>query len=104
MATDNHSPRSLMTAIVTFLFSIITATILLVVVLLEWLTSLIGSDLVATLIVAAMFLLAAAIIYLLSAHKAITQIKARWDEIYDVAYAARKGFERVRDFIRLFLG
>ena len=104
MQSENHSPRSLMTAIVTFLLSIITATILLVVLLLEWITSLVGSDILATLIVAALFLLAAAIIYLLSAHKAITQIKARWDEIYDIARAARKGYERLRDFLRLFLG
>ena len=104
MQSENHSPRSLMTAIVTFLLSIITATILLVVLLLEWITSLVGSDILATLIVEALFLLVAAIIYLLSAHKAITQIKARWDEIYDVARAARKGYERVRDFLRLFLG
>lgn len=103
MEPNSPSPRRVLTAIICFLFSAITALILLVVLLIEWLTSLLESDVLATLLVAGTFLVAATMIYLLSAHRAIEQIKTRWDAIYDVAYTVRCSYNRVMRFIKLFM-
>lgn len=104
MKSANQSSRRVMTIIVCFLFTAITALILFVVLLLEWLTALLDSNVIATLLVAGMFLLIATMIYLLAARRAIEQIKLRWDAIYDVACTARRSYERVIRFIRLFMG
>lgn len=103
MEHENRSSRRAMTSIVCFLLAVMTALILFVVLLLEWLTMILCSDVLATLVVALTFLMAAAVIYLLSAHKAIEQIKARWDAIYDVAYSLRRAYDRLIGFLRLFL-
>jgi hypothetical protein len=100
---ENRSTRRALTAIVCFLLTATTALILLVVLLLEWLTRLFGSELIATMLVAGLFGFVSAIIYAFAAHRAIEQIKARWDAIYQVAYSARRGYERAVNLLkRLF--
>lgn len=98
---DNRSAHRALTAIVIFLLTATTTLILLVVLLLEWLTALFCSDLIATLLVAGLFCTIAIVTYLGWAHKAIEEIKVRWDAIYQVAYSARRGYERVVNLIKI---
>ncbi|MBO5217216.1 MAG: hypothetical protein Q4F45_04620 [Alistipes sp.] len=97
---ENRSTRRALTAIVSFLLTATTALILLVVLLLEWLTTLFCSELIATTLVAGLFIVIAIAIYTLSAHRAIEEIKSRWDAIYQVAYSARRGYERAVNLLK----
>lgn len=96
---NNRLGNMAMTAILCFLLALATAFVILVVLLIEWLTMLLCSKLIAMLVVAGLFMIIAAILYMTSAHRVIKEIKSKWDAIYAVANSVRRTIERLKSFI-----
>lgn len=98
MANDKLLKKQLLLPLLSFAAAIIVATILLMTALVIWLTELIGSAPLAALIVAGVFLAASWLIYAVWTRPVIEYINQKLDTIYDVAFAARNGYEVVRSF------
>ena len=93
MMNDHSSPPSrLFTPILSFIATAIIAFVLLVVALVVWLAEMLHSASIAALIIGGGFLALALIIYLTRARKAIDYLHNRLETVYDVAYAARRGY------------
>ncbi|MBE6213522.1 MAG: hypothetical protein E7131_02445 [Rikenellaceae bacterium] len=92
MDNFNPQPRKVLMPIVLFVTTIVIALIMLVVALVVWVAELVQSGSIAALIVGGMFMFFSLIIYLITARKSIEYLQNRLETIYDVAYAARRGY------------
>jgi ABC-type multidrug transport system fused ATPase/permease subunit len=92
MDNFNPQPRKVLMPIIWFVTTIVIALILLVVALVVWVAELVHSGSVAALIVGGVFMLISLIIYLITARKSIEYLHNHLETIYDVAYAARRGY------------
>lgn len=92
MDNFNPQPRKVLMPIVCFVTTIVIALIMLVVALVVWVAELVQSGSIAALIVGGMFMFISLIIYLITARKSIEYLQNRLETIYDVAYAARRGY------------
>lgn len=102
MRDINPSPRKVFAPIILYLTTAIIALVLMVVALVIWVAEILGSGSLSALSIGAVFLLLAAIVYFASARKSIEYIRDRLDTIYDVAYAARRGYRATIDILRSF--
>lgn len=75
--------------------------LLLLTALVVWLSQVMGSFIVATLLLAALFALLAAGLYLGAIREAVERIRARAETVYEVARLARSGYEWISDKIAL---
>ena len=99
----NSPPRKVLSPIITFIATAIMALILLVVALVIWVADLIDSGAIAALIVGVFFLILSLLIYATTVRKSIEYLHDRLETIYDVAYAARRGYRAtVKIFSSLF--
>ena len=103
MKDINTSPRKVFVPIILYLTTAIIAFVLMVVAFVIWIAKELGSGSLAVLIVGAVFLVLAAIIYLVSARKSIDYIRDRLDTIYDVAYSLRRGYRATVNILNSFL-
>ena len=87
-----------MLPLICFGVTLLMAVMMLVAAAVVALTELIGHAWIATLIVAAVLLAVAWLIYLLWVRARIEYIDKRLETIYDVASAARDGYQVVRSF------
>lgn len=69
--------------------------LMLLTALVVWLSQVMGSFIAATLILSGFFALASAGIYLFSIREAVERIRSRAETVYEVARAARSGYEWV---------
>lgn len=99
MRDINPPPRKVFTSIILYLTTAVITFVLMVVALVIWIADLLGSGSYAALVVGSFFLLVAIIIYVAHARKSIEYIRDRLDTIYDVAYAARRGYRMTVNII-----
>lgn len=92
MSNLNPPPRKVFSPIIFFIATLFVAFVLLVVALVVWLAEMLKSASIAALLVGGLFLAVALFIYLITARKSIEYLHNRLETIYDVAYAARRGY------------
>ena len=91
---DNRAQiKVLLAPLIYFVLTAVVAMIMLVVALMMWLSEMIGSVSIASLIVGGLFAFVAWLIYVLSVKRSIDYIRDRLDTIYDVAFAVRNGYK-----------
>lgn len=88
----NPPPGKVLWPIIFFVSTVLIAFVLLVVALVVWIAEVIESGFLAALIVGGLFLALSLLIYLTTARRAIEYLQNRLETIYDVAYAARRGY------------
>lgn len=105
MGMDNRktSGGSFVAALVFFVMAATIAIFLLLTALVLWLSMLTGSFIAASLIVAGFFAVIAAVIYLLSIREGVERIRDRLETVFDVAHAAKEGYEWITDKFLLFM-
>ena len=90
-------------ALLAFALTAATGIVLLLTTLVVWLSALTGSLVTATLIVSGLCFLLAAAIYALALRAPIDRIQDQVETIYDVAHAAKTGYEWLSGKLQLFL-
>lgn len=90
-------------ALICFVLIAATCVVLLITTLVIWLSSLTGSMIAATLIVSGICFVLALMIYLLALRAPLERIQDQIDTIYEVARAARQGYEWVSDRVSMLL-
>ena len=98
MANDKLIHKQMLLPLLSFAAVIVVVVILLMTALVIWLTELIGSASLAALCLAGVFILVAWLIYVVWTRPVVDYINEKLDTIYDVAFAARNGYEVVRSF------
>ncbi len=102
MSSLNSSPRKVFTPIILFITTAIIAFVLLVVSLVIWVAEMIKSGSIAALIVGGLFLVVSLLIYMTAARKSMDYLRDRLDTIYNVAYAAQRGYRATIRFFSSF--
>ena len=90
-------------ALLAFALRAATGIVLLLTTLVVWLSALTGSLVTATLIVSGLCFLLAAAIYALALRAPIDRIQDQVETVYDVAHAAKTGYEWLSGKLQLFL-
>lgn len=84
-----------------FALTALTAIFLLLTALVVWLSEVMGSFVGAALLVGGFFGILATVTYLLSIREAVERIRIQLETVYEVAQAAKAGYEWITK--RLFL-
>ena len=90
-------------ALLLFGISLLSAVLLLLTALLVWLTQAVGSLIAATLIVGGFFALLAAVVYRTAIRETLDRLRAQAETVYEVARAARSGYEWVLGKVAMVL-
>ena len=103
MGMDNRktSGGSFVAALVFFVMTASIAIFLLLTALVVWLSEVTGSFILSSLIVGGFFAVLAAVIYLLAIRE--ERIRDQVETVYDVARAAKEGYEWLTDKFLLFM-
>ena len=101
MGMDNRktSGGSFVAALVFFVMTASIAIFLLLTALVVWLSEVTGSFILSSLIVGGFF----AVIYLLAKREGVERIRDQVETVYDVARAAKEGYEWLTDKFLLFM-
>lgn len=99
----NPSGGRFAVALLMFGVSLLMAILLLLTALLVWLTQATGSLIASALIVGGFFALAAVAVYLLSIRETLERLRAQAETVYEVARAARSGYEWVLGKVAMVL-
>ncbi len=100
----SDSNRPIGSAAVVFLLSGFMSLILLTAAFVTWLSSLIGSTSIASLIVGVFFLIIAAIVYRVALHSYIESMRRRFDTIYEVSRIVEGLYRRAVEFLEKIVG
>ncbi len=84
-------------ALVAFLMMVTTGAVLLLVALVIWVAELLGSLMLATLVVGGVSMLAAALIYVAALRRGLRTLRERVETVYDVAQSLREAYRWVID-------
>ena len=105
MGMDNRktSGGSFVAALVFFVMTASIAIFLLLTALVEWLSVVTGSFILSSLIVGEFFAVLAAVIYLLAIREGVERIRDQVETVYDVARAAKEGYEWLTDKFLLLM-
>lgn len=103
MDREHASRGSFVVALICFVLIAATCLVLLITTLVVWLSALTGSMIAATLIVSGLCFVLAVTIYLLALREPLARIQDQIETIYEVAHAAREGYEWVTDKVLMFL-
>ena len=105
MGTDNRktSGGSFVAALVFFVMTASIAIFLVLTALVEWLSVVTGSFILSSLIVGGFFAVLAAVIYLLAIREGVERIRDQVETVYDVARAAKEGYEWLTDKFLLLM-
>ena len=105
MGMDNRktSGGSFVAALVFFVMTASIAIFLLLTALVVWLSEVSGSFILSSLIVGGFFAVLAAVIYLLAIREGVERIRDQVETVYDVARAAKEGYEWLTDKFLLFM-
>lgn len=90
-------------ALLLFGISLLIAILLLLTALLVWLTQATGSLIASALIVGGFFALVAFAVYMLSIRETLERLRAQAETVYEVARAARSGYEWVLGKVAMVL-
>lgn len=97
------SGGSFIAALVFFVMTASIAIYLLLTALVVWLSELTGSLIVASLLIGGFFAVIAAVIYLLSIREGVERIRDQVETVYDVAHAAKEGYQWLTEKFLLML-
>ena len=99
MGMDNRktSGGSFVAALVFFVMTASIAIFLLLTALVVWLSEVTGCFILSSLIVGGFFAVLAAVIYLLAIREGVEHIRDQVETVYDVARAAKEGYEWLTD-------
>ena len=97
------SGGSFVAALVFFVMTASIAIFLLLTALVEWLSVVTGSFILSSLIVGGFFAVLAAVIYLLAIREGVERIRDQVETVYDVARAAKEGYEWLTDKFLLLM-
>ena len=103
MENRTSSRRSFVSSFVWLTVTAAIAIVLLLTAVVVWLSQLTGSFIASALILGGFFGVVALLIYLLSVRDAIEQIRTEVETVYEVANAAKAGYEWLSEKIVLFL-
>ena len=104
MSEQNRESAGIFSSIIFFVIAISSAVILLMASAVIWIGELIGSGALACLIVAAVLLLIAWMIYFLAARQSIEKLNQHLDLIYNIASAASNAYHSALKLINSILG
>ena len=96
MGEENHSKPRVLLPLISFGITLLMAMIVMVATAVIALAELLSHAWLAALIVAALLLLMAWLIYVVWARATIEYIDKRLDTVYDVASAAHNGYQTLR--------
>ena len=91
-------------SLILFLSAVLMAFILLTVAVVLWLSEVLGSLLLATLVVWVLDIIIAAVIYFVSLHSSIKRISQRLDTIYEVSAMFEMAYRQVVLFVKKVMG
>ena len=98
MTSDNRNSRTpIVASLLLFGVTAMIAVFLLLTALVVWLAYLMGSFVASLLVTGGFFTLLALAIYFLSVRTAMNHIRDQSDTVYQVAHAAKMGYEWVAD-------
>lgn len=100
---QKSSGERFVVALILFGAAVLIAILLVLTALLVWLTQWIGSLALAAAILGAVFAAMALAIYLAAIRKPLERLRAQAETVYEVARAARSGYEWVLDKVALVL-
>lgn len=104
MQRDKSSGGGFVVVFLLFGTCVAITILMLLTALVVWLSEVTGSFIAATLILSGLFAAASAGIYLLSIREAVERIRTRAETVYEVARAARSGYEWVLRKVTLVSG
>lgn len=90
-------------ALVFFALTAVIAILLLITALVVWLSEATGSFILSALITGGFFAVVTLVIYLISIRDTVEQIREQAETVYEVASAAKKGYEWVSERVVLFM-
>ena len=90
-------------ALIFFVLIAATGFVLLITTLVAWLAELMGSVVLATLIVCGACIIAALLIYLLALRRPLARMQDQLETVYEVARLARSGYDWVQERLRALL-
>ncbi len=100
---ENPKRGYLAASIAGFAITALLAVMLGLTAAVAWLTQLTGSLVAASLVIGGFFAVIAAVIYHLSIRDAVEQLRTQVETVYDVARAAKSGYEWVSERILYML-
>ncbi|HBX90074.1 hypothetical protein [Alistipes sp.] len=100
---ENPKRGYLAASIAGFITTALLAVMLGLTAAVAWLTQLTGSLVAASLVIGGFFAVIAAIIYRLSIRDAVEQLRTQVETVYDVARAAKSGYEWIAERVLLML-
>ena len=104
METERSSGGRFVVEFLLFGTCVAIAILMLLTALVVWLSEVMESFIVAALILSGLFAVASAGIYLLSIRETVERIRTRAETVYEVARAARSGYEWVMRRLTLVSG
>lgn len=104
METGKSSGGGFVVVFLLFGTCIAITILMLLTALVVWLSEVTGSFIAATLILSGLFTVASAGIYLLAIREAVERIRTRAETVYEVARAARSGYEWVMRKVTIVTG
>ncbi|MDE7122934.1 MAG: hypothetical protein K2N93_01110 [Alistipes sp.] len=100
---ENPKRGHLAASIAGFIVTALLAVMLGLTAAVAWLTQLTGSLVAASLVIGGFFAVIAAIIYRLSIRDTVEQLRTQMETVYDVARAAKSGYEWISERVLLLL-
>ena len=91
-------------SLILFLSAVLMAFILLTIAMVLWLSEVLGSLLLATLVVWVLDIIFAVVIYYVSLHSSIKRISQRLDTIYEVSAMFEMAYRQVVLFVKKVMG
>lgn len=93
MSPTEHRSRSVAGPLVFFALTAVIAAGMLLTALLLWLAEIVGSTVLACIIVGGVFAIVAIIIYFASVRATIERFRENLDTVYEVSHLAKSGYE-----------
>ena len=91
-------------SLILFLCAALMSLILLSGAIVIWLADVVGSILWATIIVGALYMMVAVVVYFISLHSSIERISRRLDTVYEVSATLEVVYRRVVLFVKEVMG
>lgn len=102
MSSSENRPRTIAVPLVLFVLTMVPAIGLLIVAFTIWLSNLLGSAIWACVVVGALFLLTATILYLVALRGAVKRMQERLETVYQTSRAIQTGFDWIQEKIDKF--
>lgn len=103
MKSRNSSGGNFVASLIFFSLTAVIAIMLIITAIVIWLSDLTGSFILSALIVGGFFAVISLVVYMFAIRDAVDRLQDQVETIYEVAQAAKTGYEWVSEKILLFL-